>query len=205
MTASKPIIFSGPMVQAILSGNKTQTRRILRKQPQWVAYPNVPFSTPDANPIGIIPCPYGQIGSALWVREAWAYVQTEHHPTGIRQPGVSWMCAIHRTGWSGTSPKWRPSIHMPRWASRIALEVTRIRVQRLQEISAEDAIAEGIVPLSLQAGEPGAWWTADPAAGPELHARSPYEAYRLLWEKIHGDGSWDFNHWVWVVEFRRAA
>lgn len=98
--------------------------------------------------------------------------------------------------------KWRPSIHMPRWANRITLEITAVRVERLQDISPADCEAEGVQRLPLQEGELNPWYTADVSAGPVLHSRSTIGAYRKLWEQINGPGSWDANPWVWVVEFK---
>jgi hypothetical protein len=93
---------------------------------------------------------------------------------------------------------------MSRWASRITLEITAVRVERLQDISEADARAEGVCELSLQQGEPGAWWTADPK-NPDIAGRTAICAYRKLWEKINGPDSWDANPYVWVVEFRQVA
>ena len=105
----------------------------------------------------------------------------------------------------GWKMRWTPSIHMPRWASRINLEITGVRIERLNDISEADAIAEGITELPLQKGEPGAWWTANVEAGPSLHGRTPVDAFRKLWESINGAGSWDANPYVWVVEFKRIG
>lgn len=109
------------------------------------------------------------------------------------------QCRDHDMG-----PHWRPAIHMPRWASRITLEVNAVRVERLQDISEEQAIAEGVRELPLQKDEPGAWWCADPLGNPELHCRTPRAAFCRLWESINGAGSWADNPWVWVVEFKRV-
>lgn len=108
-------------------------------------------------------------------------------------------------GRSTTVPGWyrRPSIHMPRWASRITLEITGVRVERLQDISPFDCEAEGVQRLPLQDDQPQPWWTADVSAGPILHSRSALGAYHRLWETINGPDSWDANPWVWVVEFKR--
>ena len=99
---------------------------------------------------------------------------------------------------------WKPSIFMPRWASRITLEITEVRVERVHEISEDDAKAEGIHTLPLQEDRPGKWWTGDVSKGQWLHGRTPVKAYQYLWESInHKRAAWDSNPWVWVVTFRR--
>ncbi len=199
----KPILFSAPMVRAILEGRKTQTRRIVKPQPLWVADPSVPFKTADCDPRGIIRCPYGQPGDRIWVRETWAY-----HPDF---PEATHR-AIYRAekGVENDVDRWRPSIHMPRWASRILLEVTGIRVERLNDISEVDSLSEGI--LSVRSDEFEADHFKDwkkrfdaavssgekPPVGP-----SPKESFKVLWESINGTGSWEANPFVWVIEFKR--
>jgi len=191
----RPILFSAPMVRAILEGRKTQTRRIMKPQPLWVADPSVPFKTADADPNGIIRCPYGQPEDRLWVRETWRLYDSlvecacydacecsRHHGK-----------PLYRASLPDDEGPWKPSIHMPRWASRITREVTGVRVERLQDISEEDAIAEGIDMRSLCGCQDGCSQCDD---------RTPQETYRDLWETINGPGSWAANPWVWVVEFK---
>lgn len=203
----RPILFSAPMVRAVLAGTKTQTRRALRVQPPANTLQVSTWHHPDQRPMfyawarsggpvadhlfgGVeisdwepLPCPYGQPSDRLWVREAWG--EPWHHA----QP-----CYFYRAdddGRVGNHPDfdgWKPSIHMPRAASRITLEVTGVRVERLQAISAADAISEGI-----------------PRGGPENPDGIEQREYRVLWEQINGPSSWDANPWVWVVEFRRAS
>ena len=193
-TKERPILFSAPMVRAILAGTKTQTRRVVKGAPEdWspvqpqVYAPTIvdrhgfeqpgpdAFGAGDAQGDHWIRCPYGQPGDRLWVRETWA------------QHGVS---AVYRAD-SGDRPAgagmWRPSIHMPRWASRITLEVTGVKVERLQGISEADAIAEGIPQSDVSPPDMGVF------------------AYRQLWESINGPGSWDANPWVWCVSFKRVT
>lgn len=184
--ADRPILFSWPMVRAILTGTKTQTRRVVKPAPDW-------------KPVG---CPYGQPGDRLWVREThylhgvWSVRKDDggkrrwtFHPS--RDMGVQFTEPNgFIKGRSTTVHGWyrRPSIHMPRWASRITLEVTGVRVERLQDISEADAIAEGVNnSLHLPGG------------------RFARENFAHLWWTINGDGSWEANPWVWVVEFRRVA
>lgn len=193
----RPILFSAPMVRAILAGTKTQTRRAWREQP------------PPGVRVGYVPgetrFPYGQPGDQLWVRETWLDARC----TGVevRDPHT-----LKRTSYAygaDTPPgsyadqcrkdyglKWRPSIHMPRAASRIQLEVTGVRVERLQDISDADARAEGAVCVDEATGREVLFPDASKAGSWRL-------GYRVLWESINGPGSWDANPWVWVVEFRR--
>lgn len=224
MSQTRPIIFKDEMVRAILAGRKTQTRRALKLQLAggwefgtasekgikygWIRSPHPlreRFGVFIRRAVGtgsqrfehsIIPCPYGQPGDRLWVREKFAthfiwddlppsHIDIENHADGFfygdgTLPGG---CEDHQRG------KWRPSIHMPRFASRITLEITGVRVERLQDISEADARAEGCW-YGKGGGEP------DPAVCPENH-------FPTLWESINGPGSWDANPWVWVIEFKR--
>jgi hypothetical protein len=202
----KPIIFSAPMVRAILDGRKTQTRRLIKPQPLEVldAGSNTlgEFINQDGKNIR---CPYGlsanygntdeeRRGDRLWVREnwqAWAEfdkTRADDIPDEMRKNinypanGNSWYA---RT---------RPSIHMPRWASRITLEVTSVRVQQLQKITPKEAIAEGLECCSDgYRCLPMLSWNPNPV-----------RAFHDLWGQIHGYASWDSNPWVWVIEFRRV-
>lgn len=192
------------MVNAILNDTKTQTRRIVkgRKQPWdgkdslqecktverdgtghgfvfWKNGLGGAEFTKQQYPTGGWQCPYGKPGDRLWVRETWT-------------PGTQGT-VIYRAAYSnGHEFKgWKPSIHMPRWASRITLEVVSVRVERLQDISEEDAWAEGI---PKEFCEPGKSCTCE---------SNPVGKYADLWESINGPGSWDANPYVWVVEFRK--
>lgn len=196
--AERPMLMSAPMVRAILAGTKTQTRRIAKGVATVHAITGEPLAKLDsAGPR--VACPYGQPGDRLWVREAHAIVpRTAYaHSEGVQQtlrPDDPYEhdAAIYREGWtrSNSGFKWRPSIHMPRWASRITLEITSVRVERLQDIGEADCVAEGC---------PG-------GAGAILgyaYAATPLEHYHWLWNDINGAGAWELNPWVWVVEFRR--
>ena len=188
----RPILFSGPMVRAILDGSKTQTRRIAKEFNEMPNLDGILRRFPNQEG-----CPYGTPGDRLWVRETFAQ-GVEGCPGGISYRADH----FDPKGDGPAHPmKWRPSIFMPRIASRILLEITDVRVQRLQEISDEDVRAEGIEELALQADEPGAWWTAAPDR--RFHSRTPRGAFLRLWREIHGDGSWDANPWVWAITFRR--
>ncbi|EOK5395677.1 hypothetical protein ACM6SP_004150 [Pseudomonas aeruginosa] len=189
----RPILFSGPMVRAIIEGRKTVTRRVVKPQPDFLGSmtdPNTPFKTLGAGLHGQIVCPYGQPGDRLWVRETFAVYGNEK------------MAAIHyradrphHVGQKGMG--YKPSIHMPRWASRILLEITAVRVERLQEISEQQALAEGVKGEACDharqaCSDIGCW--GDTAKG----------AFGFLWESLNGAGSWAANPWVWVVEFKRV-
>lgn len=200
-----PILFTGPMVRAILEGRKTVTRRVVKPQPDFLGSmvdPNTPFKTLDAGLHARITCPHGQPDDRLWVREAWAAdAQVDAiAPRDLSQGEPIWYPAdfsVRQTGCSMISKgRGRPSIHMPRWASRILLEITAVRIERLQDISEKQALAEGV---ELE-GE-GVCWAG--AAG--TASDSPVESFRLLWELINGAGSWNANPWVWVVEFKRVT
>ncbi|MBI6576855.1 hypothetical protein AB7M18_002075 [Pseudomonas viridiflava] len=206
MTQAKerPILFSAPMVRAILEGRKTVTRREVKKpaaldclaagfEPAFLALPG----NADL-------CPYGKVGDRLWVREAWqADAQVNEvaprelsHGEPIRYPADG---ASRQTGCSMiTLGKTRPSIHMPRWVSRILLEITDVRVERLQAITYEEAVAEGVHRDSACR-----MWTATDEGG-TCH-KYPVPAFRDLWSGINGAENWNANPWVWVVEFKRVT
>ena len=161
------------MVRALLDGRKTQTRRVVKTG-----------SPDDWNA-----CPYGVIGDLLWVRETWGesgYNRIEYRAAPA--DGSDFRCVS----------RWRPSIHMPRFASRITLRITDVRVQRVQEISEEDARAEGIVDGGcLTCGEPEPCGCADPR--PDAR-----DAFAYIWHQIHGETggrAWHANPWVWVLRF----
>ncbi len=186
----RPILFNGDMVRAILRGQKTQTRRSMREQ---VCEPGIvrmagPGHCEIVNEHGVrIPgfrCPYGQPGDRLWVRETWAY--GIHAMASKRDEDGPFVYKADGTTQGRLCERWRPSIHMPRSASRITLEITGVRVERLQACNEVDAIAEG------------APWAAcgSPQEG------SHKAGFAQLWESINGAGSWPANPWVWAVEFR---
>ena len=209
----RPILFSAPMVRAILEGRKTQTRRVVKPQPAgnvWQDECSREWFVSGHGEAGdcALHCPYGSPGTRLWVRETWQGPlldedqQQQWHEDGpelFRKPE---FCAYRATDLldgvdeDGKDLGWRPSIHMPRWASRITLEITGVRVERLQEIHSADALAEGIQNLSDE-------WRVSYGILGEISAQHPVRAYQLLWETINGPGSWDLNPWVWIVEFKR--
>lgn len=196
----RPILFSGPMVRALLDGTKTQTRRIGKIQsPEYtelgVEYcehatkGTIAQATYRAFPEGgsarwaICECPYGIEGDRLWVKET-------HLP---KASGILYRAdldSVEAAGIGGMYGGWKPSIFCRREYSRITLEIVSIRVERLQDISEEDAEAEGI--------EPGERFATGCSQTITFK-----DCYHLLWEDINGPGSWDANPWVWVVEFKR--
>ena len=191
-TKERPIIFSGPMVRALLAGTKTQTRRVMSERHRW-------HFIEACGDLAL--CPYGLPGDRLWVRETFAKIDGQTRPWIETDYRATYAHGDRLGDHLGIKKRWTPAIHMPRAASRITLEITEVRVERLQEISEADAVAEGCARLPLQDG-PGAWWSADVDAGPALHGRTARDAYRLLWESINGPGSWDANPWVWVIAFK---
>ena len=187
----RPIPFKKPMVRALLDGSKTQTRRVVKPAPQMVTDKTIaPW---DGDPAALMRaleqsgkrCPFGQPGDQLWVREAWkAHTTFDHLPPRDIPPSHVWYMADD--GYKAES-RYRQGMFMPRWASRIMLEVVSVRIERLQDISEADAKAEGC------------------AVWPECEAPAAYNLYSALWESINGPGSWDANPWVWVVEFKRIT
>lgn len=194
----RPILFSGPMVGAIMDGRKTQTRRPVRDQSLISD-----IAGGGAEPVVWWPrrgdeftiCPYGVPGDRLWVRETWAefYASSrgDTHEAGIRYAadGRERIIHVEKMRFGGDlrldgKLAWRPSIHMPRWASRITLEVTDVRVERVQEISCGDLRAEGY-------------------DAPKIHPN--LQKFRGSWDSIYAKRGfeWDSNPWVWVVTFQK--
>ncbi len=203
--SERPILFSAPMVRALLAGTKTQTRRVLRPQPlggvpelaqYLVAHGHYRWHSDECEEGEAWKCPYGQPGDRLWVREAWRILGDSPDDTldMFDRDDVQYRADDDQS----YIDKYRPSIHMPRRFSRITLEVAGVRVERLQDISEADAIAEGIhKPAGSQ------FWHSD--FNTQLPGDTPQWAYRNLWESINGHGSWDANPWVWCVSFRRIT
>ena len=197
---SRPILFSAPMVRALLDGSKTQTRRVVKPQPDCIKA-GQPYTTAGL-PSTPISSPFGQVGDQLWVRETWGvlhehFIDSPLEPTFWRADYSDADLAEQKAGtlWL---PRWRSSIHMFRNRSRITLEITNVRVERLQDISEADCIAEGIEKTNNE------FWSTYGAADVD-GTYSPKTSYRRLWESINGPGSWDLNPWVWVIEFKKVA
>lgn len=206
----RPIIFSAPMVRALLDGRKSQTRRILKPRPLPVGgpfYRPFPVASPrewhsvskDGYTVNIQKVPYA-VGDRLWVREAHAFMpKTAYALPKAINPADPDMAAYYREGFDRSGKIiWRPSIHMPRWASRITLDVTEVRVQRLQEISEDDAKAEGAEQEAAYTGR------HDEAGNPE-ECGSYRLGFSMLWNSLHGPGAWEANPWVAAISFKRIT
>jgi hypothetical protein len=198
----RPILFSGAMVRAILQGRKTQTRRVVKPQPDCtrtslascVGNRSVRVIAMRQGMYSIF-CPYGRPGGRLWVKETWkpdpSWGQANEPTMKIQEGSNILYCSTIPDGHAKHEfGKWRPSIFMRRWMSRITLEITAVRVERLQDLTEADAVAEGCSDKVLCEGVE--MWT------------NPREEYMELWDSINGDGSWDANPFVWVLEFRRV-
>lgn len=196
----RPILFSGEMVRAILEGCKTQTRRVIKpREIERMEYKerltwtfNLPKFTKH--------CPYGSDGSRLWVRETWAPLSPDEYWRPIEQCNIEYRADTPHAKYPGEwpeeeargndeAPKWRPSIFMPRWASRITLEITNVRVQRLFDISQEDAQAEGV---SIEA----------------TRTLTHVGAFAITWDAINKKRGYGWeggtNPWVWVITFKQV-
>lgn len=212
----RPILFSGAMVRAILEGRKTVTRRVVQPQPGDLFRSFGELQDDQKHGYGFHDgerfwrSPYGKPGDRLWVREAflpdpdadhWSWDNHDcsyyewngcgskiaYVPKAMQKPEH----CIYREGWDGHELAWRPSIHMPRWASRILLEITDVCVERLQDISEQQALAEGVR-------------SCEHELDPHGNDYSPYELFSALWVSINGHDSWHANPWVWVVEFKQV-
>lgn len=214
------MIFNGEMVRAILDGRKTQTRRIIKKQPEssefglrYIAESSLAkevgmyfWSQSDAcgvksrsNPFA---CPYGKPGDRIWARETWADAGGSAPDLKLYRANYPEHVPSH---YENVPPvdeiRWTPSIHMPRWASRILLEITDVRVERLNDISEEDAMREGIDADRLAESQDNYDCIADHNMTGRPTATG---AFKYLWESIYGEESWNANPWVWVISFKRV-
>jgi len=227
---TRPIIFSAEMVNAVLDGRKTQTRKLIKCSKEIMqddsytflkASPQSPqlerglppsarnmfnfvFGSKKGNGHFKIKCPFGKIGDRLWVRETWQIHEFELEHGGKEFPNIlykstgSTRLLIDKCVWKFVKdkPSWRSPVTMPRWASRITLEITNIQVERLQDISEEDCLKEGIIRLDSRLG------FIDPRKTEGSVLPSVQEAFQQLWHSTKG--KWDQNPWVWVISFRRV-
>ncbi len=228
MSKVSPILFSAPMVRALLDGNKTQTRRLIKPQPQMVADKRIePWQGTPAVILSLLAdsgrkCPYGQPGDHIWVRETffgygrwvtrysqkkgrdeWHFIDMtiecdRTYPYDADSPEVPLAARRGRA-----LPGWymRPSIFMPRAACRILLEIISVRVERLQDISDADIVAEGIEMKALAESQ-DRYDIACKGSGASGRA-TERTAWRDLWESTGGD--WDANPWCWAIAFKRVA
>lgn len=209
----RSIRFNDEMIRAILRDKKTQTRRPVKVQPNKDWYP---YHRPDrqwtwcVNGSGVsggdtFQCPFGQVGDRLWVREAWKPTCQWGEPNNIsyiRYRADSSRHVIEHTLGGVQTDNWRPSIHMPEWASRITLEITDIRVERVQEINEADCVAEDC-PATIKIGPPDCYSSQ---FGKTESSKSPIETFQAVWNNIYASKGFGFdtNCWVWVITFRRV-
>ena len=219
----RPILFNEEMVRAILDGRKTQTRRVMKVQPaienpklskvisttgdkkeldklHWVNLTDCGYGVKDSDE-RYFTCPYGQVGDRLWVRETFGFISFDNGTDTVYKADEDFE-PVDLDG-----SKWHPSIHMPRDESRITLEIANVRVERLQDISEADAIAEGIQPQN------GGWKSYEvyhtgkhngqPTPASMISNKFATFSYEELWESIYGGNSWAQNPFVWVIEFKR--
>jgi hypothetical protein len=208
----RPILFSAPMVRAILGGKKTEIRRVMKPQPpEWATFLNKAkdfdlwqWSEPEQTPLRVlrrwpedeagscyIPCPYGKSSERLWVRETWRVRGGQEYEYQRHQPSVVYRADADIV--DQIQGEWRPSIFMRRWASRLTLEIVSARPERLKDIREEGCRAEGC-------------YGGHDSIPKYPFSATPLEHYRSIWTKINGakgPKSWDANPWVWVIEFRR--
>ena len=222
---ARPILMSAPMVRALIDGRKTQTRRIVKPQPEhryisgygvgraghpeeWTVSRHPPTSGDWNEWKQKARCPYGRPGDVLWCRETW---QKSGLGWGSELPlGKLHYRATDTGEWKPYWGNWKPSIHMPRHASRLTLDLIGVRVERLQDISEADARAEGLATLTKDNGRTWKFGIPDADGLPgndgfgwhwQQWEVDPRKAYARLWESINGAGSWAANPWVWVLQF----
>ena len=224
---SVPILMTSGNAQKCFDGTKTQTRRIIKERPPYLYVepnnangPTLHRLDPDSGLYEPAPCPYGCVGDRLWVREAWAFPGEE----ALMYRGNPDDVALYEKWMAGENYpkiKWTPSIHMPKWACRTVLEITEISVQQLQEITEEDAKAEGITrrdPFPDDWGRNlacshcgqrksqhvGTVHACFGGHGTCFNSHSFRGGFYWLWESINGAGSWAVNPWVWVIGFKKV-
>lgn len=195
----KPILFSTPMVLALLAGTKTQTRRAIKPQPDisdgrpleiWYGWPSIARSGTEYH--NITP-PFGRPGDVLWVRETWTH----------GYPFTADPYLYRATYEGGAFHKWKPSLFMPRQACRLFLEIVSIRVERLQDISEQDSVAEGVYCYSQDDPEQNDYKNYLYRGDDDWGVVTAKQSYSSLWESINGIGTWNANPFVWAIEFKR--
>ena len=195
------MIFSAPMIKALLAGTKTQTRRIVKPQPSpssdtafvgadgiW-RFSHPTLRGPVSHEADDVRCRFGVVGDHLWVREGWGIAGDWPHDPGYVAYRAE--CKGNFDSVGNLIPRWRSPMMMPRRHSRVTLEISDVLVQRLQDITSADAIAEGCAAVSLH--------------DLDCESPDPRHEYRRIWESINGPGSWDANPWVWALTFKRIT
>ena len=191
----RPVLMHARSIKGIMEGRKSQTRRIVKPQPpeRWTQHE---FTAPDmvrwayqlpSLDWHTVKCPYGQPGDRLWVRETWCL------------GGEDGKKVLYRATEGSDADCWRPSIHMPRWASRLTLEVANVRVERVQDISYSGITREGVIPEL----RPGLDVSIDGELS-DMGLSAVRDQFKRLWDDTNGKGAWDRNDWVWVVEFKKS-
>lgn len=204
----RPILFSTPMVQALLEGRKTQTRRVVKYPAEEYLLAGlltdysvrfIPEPAFNHLPYKYVKCPYGKPGDLLWVRESFCFNRFDWKDLLARgsKAGISFKADQLS---KNKLLKWKPSIHMPKAAARIWLRVTEVRVERLQEITEADAKAEGVENIMGTHYSP-AYANYSETANDCPYFINPRHSFNSLWQSIHGPESWQANPWVWVVSF----
>jgi hypothetical protein len=216
--SERPILFSSAMVRAILDGTKTQTRRIVKPQwPDLVEFMPGTWAIPTERPGSFEEIKYPWTpGDRLWVREAWRTYESLDHlpPRDIgRGAGVEYVAGGSNVNGHETERllgmgRYRHACFLPRWTSRITLEVTDVRVERLQEISEADAVAEGArrfdeIPIGSVLSRDNRW-SMESILNTDYGLSSARWAFANYWNRVHGPDSWDASPWVWVIGFRRV-
>jgi hypothetical protein len=230
----RPILFNRPMVRAILDGTKTQTRRVVKPEVHWVKDNPQGQVAMIGNKVSMVHalCPYGQPGDRLWVKETWnsSNQWNDIKPTDMPEGVPIFYAADYNPDLLNLFAPWRPSLFMRRWMSRLTLEITGVRVERVQDITETGARAEGceerhsvaMVTVVREGGDvlqvAPDYVHGVPAVGDIWHDRrvthveqapskllcTARDEFRNIWRSINGPESWAQNPWVWVVEFRRV-
>lgn len=211
----RPILFSAPMVKALLAGTKTQTRRIVKPQGSVLTDDlarSLGVRPPTKENSPVIPCPFGNPGDRLWVREQHHITLLDARSVAVRYSDgtLSKEITIGAREFGMFCARKKPAAvtqgrFMWRCLSRLTLEVVSVMVQRLNDISEVDAKAEGVIPVPKPTLTAHQFWRDYSLSGDGTFCvPTAIESYRTLWEKLNGAGSWDLNPWVWVVEFRRV-
>jgi hypothetical protein len=212
---TRGIIFTGDEVRATLDGRKSQFRRAMRPQPngvpidrsEWPNHsryitrpcPNAWFPFRDEKHVYALKPPFGHVGDQLFVKETWCGGDSVSTDAGSFDVPVMYRADCND---AYAKMRWRSPVHMPQWSSRLTLEVTGVRVQRVTEITEEDAKAEGARPLLLQDGQHGCWQTCAERDGATMHSRTAIGEFEKSWDSRNPKHPWARNPWVWALTFK---